>query len=150
MRRFVYVSHAPDDMNLETLQDISTISNERNRRDDLTGALLWTSGVFLQLLEGPKLELEATVARISADPRHSNMTTLVNKRVREITCGNWDMGCFPVHPSGLNSLFAETLEVPALIEKFSATPDLDLDAFFKSFYRNNLDRIQPRRRTDDV
>ena len=149
MHRFIYVSYAPDEMNFDTLRDISTVSNMRNRQDDLTGALLWSPGVFLQLLEGPKLELDATLARISADPRHSRMTTLVDKKVREITCGHWDMGCFPIHPTGLHSLFANPPDVQGLIEKFTATPDVELDAFFKTFYKNNLDRIEPRRRIVD-
>jgi len=147
VQRFIYVSHAPDGTNSSTLQDIFTVARKRNRDDDLTGVLLWTKGVFLQLLEGPKVELDMAISRISADSRHSDLTRLVYRKVDHITCGNWDMGCFPVHPSSLEFAFLDTSDVPTIIQKFQETPDREFDAFFKNFYKNNSDKIHPRRKT---
>ncbi len=49
---------------------IVAASKLRNCRDGLTGALLFTNGLFIQVLEGNAAALEATFERICRDVRH--------------------------------------------------------------------------------
>lgn len=54
-----------------TPDDCATIAREaavRNRRDNVTGLLLFNSRRFLQVLEGPKDAVERIFARIYDDP----------------------------------------------------------------------------------
>lgn len=47
-----------------------------NLNGDVTGMLLHHGDLFLQYLEGPEQAVEASVARLEADPRHTELTHL--------------------------------------------------------------------------
>jgi Sensors of blue-light using FAD len=55
----------------ETMQDILVTSDANNRRDGITGFLLSDGYAFVQLLEGPKREVQECFSRICADERNS-------------------------------------------------------------------------------
>ena len=47
-----------------------------NQRDNLTGALVFSDGIFMQVLEGPSKAIDATLARIMEDRRHRSLRIL--------------------------------------------------------------------------
>ncbi|WP_271604735.1 MULTISPECIES: BLUF domain-containing protein [Bradyrhizobium] len=55
----------------DTMQDILVASDANNRRDGITGFLLSDGYAFVQLLEGPKKEVQECFSRICADARNS-------------------------------------------------------------------------------
>ena len=55
----------------DTMQDILVASDANNRRDGITGFLLSDGYAFVQLLEGPKREVQECFSRICADGRNS-------------------------------------------------------------------------------
>ena len=55
----------------DTMQDILVASDANNRRDGITGFLLSDGYAFVQLLEGPKREVQECFSRICADARNS-------------------------------------------------------------------------------
>lgn len=50
---------------------------QRNRRDDITGALLHDQGSLMQLLEGPAEQVTRLFDAIRRDPRHGGLVVLV-------------------------------------------------------------------------
>lgn len=52
------------------IRDILAVARRRNQLDGLSGALLFTTHAFAQVLEGPQAAVEATFERIQYDPRH--------------------------------------------------------------------------------
>lgn len=62
-----------------------------NARDDITGALICRQDVYLQLLEGPKHRVRATLDRIAKDDRHTDLVLHVNGRVFQRMFASWDM-----------------------------------------------------------
>jgi hypothetical protein len=50
--------------------EIVRVSRERNRRLDVTGALLFSGGHFAQILEGGKAGVDELMRSILRDPRH--------------------------------------------------------------------------------
>lgn len=88
----VYVSDATvefSEMDLALLLAVSRANNEPHR---ITGLLLHEDGRFLQALEGPERAVRTTLARIAADPRHTNVRTLEETRITERRFGSWSMG----------------------------------------------------------
>lgn len=67
-------SHALSDGELNTLL---TVSRRNNRRDNITGLLLYVEGNFFQVLEGKQPAVEALYERILRDTRHSRVVHLV-------------------------------------------------------------------------
>ncbi|HSK40088.1 MAG TPA: BLUF domain-containing protein [Arenibaculum sp.] len=112
----LYVSSARgllDDAELAAIIERSRINN---RRDGVTGMLLYCDGNFMQAIEGPEDSIEALERRLAVDPRHRNIISVVREPVPERQFGNWTMAApqvsrLPVNDRSIVSDF------------FSAPPD---------------------------
>jgi len=62
-----------------------------NERDNITGALISRSDLYLQLLEGPEEKVLKAYDRISGDDRHVEVTPLVRRPVKTRTFPGWAM-----------------------------------------------------------
>jgi hypothetical protein len=69
-----------------------------NKEANVTGALLFTASGFAQVLEGPRDVVERTFERISADPRHADVTMLCFTPTERRSFPDWSMG-FSGQPS---------------------------------------------------
>lgn len=88
MLQIVYISTATGAVDTAT---ILATSRRNNARDGLTG-LLYTNGKrFLQVIEGEPADVERTMARIDADPRHRAMVVLSSRDVGTREFGAWAM-----------------------------------------------------------
>jgi hypothetical protein len=92
MFQYVYVSSAVVPFNGSQLQDLLTVSRDRNQECGLTGMLLYLHGNFIQLLEGEKEAVVATRERIGKDPRHRGMITLLETECEKRDFPDWSMG----------------------------------------------------------
>ncbi|WP_187432102.1 hypothetical protein ROLI_030810 [Roseobacter fucihabitans] len=88
--QLIYASR-PFGYDLNMLASILATSRQRNTRDDITGALICRSDVFLQLLEGPAVQVEATFQRICRDDRHLEITKLASGSVEDRLFPDWAM-----------------------------------------------------------
>jgi hypothetical protein len=73
------------------LRDIAEVSSRNNRRSGVTGALLFDSGRFVQVLEGPEASIARIVACIGEDPRCGEMVELFDVRVTHRSMDAWDL-----------------------------------------------------------
>ena len=90
MIQLTYISTGRD-VNDAELQSILDASRRNNRRDEITGLLLFNGKRFLQALEGPQPLVEAAYKRIQADPRHRAPVILATNHVDSRQFGSWDM-----------------------------------------------------------
>lgn len=67
-------------------------SRVNNQRDLITGALLFNSGCFAQVLEGPLAVVEAAFERIQQDDRHGEVSLLALDPISQRSFPNWAMG----------------------------------------------------------
>jgi hypothetical protein len=89
---FVYCSRAAEGVDDAEVDRIIAWSQRRNAAHDITGVLVFGSGIFFQWIEGPPAHVENLIARLHGDPRHDDIVTLdrsVEKRERLYP--NWDM-----------------------------------------------------------
>lgn len=63
-----------------------------NRKNGITGMLLYSEGNFLQVLEGEADAVQATYQRICQDPRHHHVTGLLEEQVPQRQFSAWSMG----------------------------------------------------------
>lgn len=75
----------------EELQRLKATSAYRNALNGVTGALLYRPGRFLQILEGPRQQLELTFERICRDRRHRKLALLEFAAVDHRRFGQWAM-----------------------------------------------------------
>ncbi len=75
----------------EDIEDILAKAHSYNNTNNISGVLLYHSGIFLQLLEGDKAEVDSLFAKIFKDPRHSNITTFFEIEAKERIFSSWGM-----------------------------------------------------------
>ncbi len=73
------------------LAGILSVSRVRNAQQDITGALICRSDIFLQLLEGPVEKVETLFDKICEDDRHVEVSLLVRCRVEDRLFPGWAM-----------------------------------------------------------
>ncbi len=61
---------------LQAVDDILAVARDRNASVDVTGALLFTEGRFVQVLEGDRDTVHEVFGRIGGDPRHADVEIL--------------------------------------------------------------------------
>jgi len=89
---FVYCSRAAEGVDDVEVDRIIEWSQRRNVERNITGVLVFGSGVFFQWIEGPPVEVEKLIASLNGDPRHHDIVPLDrNVEKRERLYPNWEM-----------------------------------------------------------
>jgi hypothetical protein len=94
--RLVYYSvNRVTEKSSEASAEIATIlaaSQTNNAKVNITGALIFNSGIFAQVLEGKQSDIEATFERIQRDPRHGDVQVLAFEPAEGRSFPSWSMG----------------------------------------------------------
>ena len=92
--RLVYYSRnrVPErDMDAGAIEAILAASRTNNSKVGVTGALMFNSGCFAQVLEGPREAVEDTFERIQQDERHGDVSLLAFGPVPDRAFETWSM-----------------------------------------------------------
>ena len=92
LETFVYCSRAAEGVDDAEVDRMVAWSQRRNLARDITGVLVFGSGVFFQWIEGPPAQVKALISSLHGDPRHYDIVSLdqsVDKRERLYP--NWQM-----------------------------------------------------------
>lgn len=96
LSRLVYHSEnhlgAADGKMIASLNAIMDASNRNNERDGVSGALLFDTLWFVQILEGEREAISATLRRILPDERHADVTIMDCQPIENRLFANWWMG----------------------------------------------------------
>jgi hypothetical protein len=98
MKQVIYISNAVNLMDDDELIDLLQKARIKNLELEITGVLLYSLGTFIQVIEGPKNNIDAVFKSIEHDPRHKNIIKLVDKQESKRTFPDWSMGFSPVKP----------------------------------------------------
>ena len=89
--QMTYSSQASQPLDAADLEQILVDARTGNEARDVTGALVYADGVFLQVLEGEREVLEDLVERIRQDTRHSAMKVFQKSAIPERAFDVWRM-----------------------------------------------------------
>jgi len=92
MKQLIYISSAAKKMNDDGLLDILKTSRENNKKNDISGMLLYDNGSFIQVLEGEHSVVDDTFINIQNDVRHNNILVMQNRDVNSREFADWSMG----------------------------------------------------------
>lgn len=95
MKFVIYRSKATEEMSVSDVGDILLTSRMYNQKRDITGALLYRNGFFLQILEGNNEAVDDLVSRIRKDVRHTAFTVLYSGEASRRVFPNWSMASVP-------------------------------------------------------
>lgn len=90
----VYASSAVALLGREQLLALMEQARADNAARHITGMLLYKDGNFLEVLEGPKDEVERTFHRISRDRRHQDVMVLLKEERTGRTFSDWSMAFY--------------------------------------------------------
>ena len=88
----VYVSAATRSFDQRDLAELLQTSRRNNAALGVTGLLLHVGGNFMQALEGDDEQVDALYRKISADPRHARIVTILRQPIDERVFADWAMG----------------------------------------------------------
>lgn len=99
----IYASAARQPFDAAALRELLDASRLRNEHAGITGMLLYADGSFFQVIEGPAAAVSALFACIAADPRHEQVTRIIEEPIPRRSFGNWSMG-FPTNGEDLSQV----------------------------------------------
>ncbi|WP_299260450.1 BLUF domain-containing protein [uncultured Aquimarina sp.] len=86
-----YRSIASEKLNESDVQQILDASRINNKKNNITGSLIYYKNVFFQLIEGPKKEVLPLYDKIKEDERHTDVITMWSGSKPYRTFKKWDM-----------------------------------------------------------
>ena len=91
MHQIVYMSSlvTPD---LEVVRDIVATSVKNNKRNDITGMMIYSDGSIVQAIEGKKDAINDTFSRILVDMRHVGIYVVLDQKVERRDFETWSFG----------------------------------------------------------
>ena len=101
MLSVLYVSRSLLDINEidDQLWAIVDVAQERNRRLEITGALVFTGTDFAQILEGPEESVASVMASILIDPRHDDISIMRREPIARRSFPTWGMNLLDPDPA---------------------------------------------------
>ena len=91
MYELTYCSLAKADIKTDDISAILNVAQRNNKKNQITGCLLYYNNEFLQVLEGEKGIVRSVQAKIAKDARHSNVRILAEGEKEERTFNDWTM-----------------------------------------------------------
>src|SRR3979490_3493591 len=73
----------------ERISDVLAVSVANNRQADISGGLIFSGEWFAQVLEGDRVAIVETFARIQRDPRHGEVSTIERRTADTGRFGFW-------------------------------------------------------------
>jgi hypothetical protein len=102
LHKVVYVSRATPEWHVgqaECVANIMATAPENNRKRDVTGALLACDNWYLQILEGRRIDVDAIMERIAADPTHCDIRRIASGPAGERMFSLWSMCAATLSPT---------------------------------------------------
>ena len=87
-----YVSSALRELSDPELEALLAKARARNQQHEVTGALLYHDGSFLQYIEGPEEGLDVIYRHIMRAPEHYDIVELMRSPVAQRSFSDWEMG----------------------------------------------------------
>lgn len=124
----IYVSTAAREYEPRELARIISDAVPSNGMLNITGMLVYSKGTFMQVMEGPKNNIDLTFNRIQRDPRHYGIMVIYRGDVDARSFPGWAMGFRSLGEKGLESVagFVSLNRNGFDFERMKANPGLAL------------------------
>ena len=121
MHVVVYVSTQTSRFTDQDLETLLRQSRRNNLVSEITGLLLYKDGNFMQILEGPKPNVHATLAKIKNDPRHCGLMLLLDEETPHREFKDWTMAFRKLVPETSREIpgYTDFLHLPLTSDQFS-------------------------------
>jgi hypothetical protein len=108
MHHIIYLSQAKTGLTSSELVFILRQARENNQRQNVTGALVYGRGQFMQILEGEEEVIIDIYQKIASDSRHFEAFKLADKPIQRRSFQGWSMAFAELTPSQFDQLTGYT------------------------------------------
>lgn len=91
MEYLIYTSKVSSEFKYEDIATILVAAYRNNQSLELTGAIVFHNGRFMQYLEGPRQSLDNLMAKIKADSRHLDINIQCRDTIQNRRFASWSM-----------------------------------------------------------
>ena len=135
LSRATYLSSASQTFDRSQMHALCEVSRANNREAGITGILLYVDGSFLQVVEGPGRAVEALLARVEQDSRHSGMMVMERTAARDRFFPDWSMEGRGVEYEDLTALYSPTESFAQVVRRLSGNSEaLVVSTFLRKFF----------------
>ena len=89
--RLLYVSQSVGPITTTVTASVLEKSNANNKKQNITGILCQGSGLWMQVLEGERNQVNTLYSQIMADRHHQNVQLLSIEEITSRRFGQWSM-----------------------------------------------------------
>lgn len=91
LKALTYTSWARPGIKADEVDSILSSARINNPLDGITGVLIFNGDAFMQIIEGSEAAIDHLTARLTADPRHSNMSIRDQRAIEARAFPDWSM-----------------------------------------------------------
>ena len=103
----IYASRVSSEFQEHQIPDLLKQIRPANAGAQVTGMLLYFGTSFLQVLEGPAVNVDMVYSRVKFDPRHTHVTRLTRESLNERQFPDWTMDFATVDPMDADALIGQ-------------------------------------------
>ena len=146
VKQLIYKSECVSDITPELIESVLFAATSFNEQRGITGILLYSENVFLQLLEGDPVDVDELYRRILKDERHTNVRTVYLGYAESRAYPLWRMRAFSSFDSPIHTLndaqreFITSADPMADQLEYEATW---IGSFMRSVCRDHLPEKRP-------
>lgn len=124
MIAIVYISHASINFDKDALKQLLVQCRVNNKKNSVTGMLLYKGGEFIQVIEGEEADVIDTFKRIRSDQRHEGVEAILKEKIDQRFFPFWAMGqcdpekCAQTRDRALSDLKYDKVSVYKLLREF--------------------------------
>lgn len=133
IKQLCYISYLRDGLDsAEVIKEIEDIAKNKNKKHAVTGRLIYSNEIFIQVLEGNALNVDLTYRIIEEDHRHENPFVIFDQE-NEVRCyPDWSMKFESLGSISLQKI-NNVLEIANKAKKLDHLTNNQIDELFNDF-----------------
>ena len=128
--QLTYLSEPFPWINIADIHDILHTSRRFNSENDITGCLIYTKKIFIQLLEGDQDIIDPLYQRIEKDKRHFNVEVLYTSNTDKRIFSKWAMAYLSLEEDHTNSIIKKIRHNLTLLNEGASFMEIDINQFW--------------------
>jgi len=136
--RVIYSSQVAEGLSVDDIEEILETARRNNGQSDITGLMILAADSFIQLLEGPRKNIDALLSKIRSDDRHVKMEVLTRDEVDNRAFSQWAMAYSAFDGDGMKNI-GGTFNM-RIANEFLSFLD-GTDSYLKPVFKHVMDQI---------
>ena len=128
--QLTYISEPFPWINVEDLHNILETARTFNAENQITGCLIYSNKLFMQIIEGDKEIIDELYGRIEKDKRHFNVELMHTATVAKRIFSDWAMAYLNLKEQTVDSTIKKIQQKLLLMSEGTSILEIDLDTFW--------------------